>query len=63
MVDEGKVEKEEKEGNDQADEAAEMGATKTRGEIQTIAGNDLQKVPLSFSLWCLMWTHLVKKAF
>ena len=37
MVDEGKVEKDEKEGNDQADEAAEAGATKSQGRVQTFA--------------------------
>ena len=37
MVDEGKVEKEEKEGNDQAGEAAEMGAMKSQGKVHTFA--------------------------
>ena len=37
MVDEGKVEKDEKEGNDQADEAAEAGATKSQGRVQKFA--------------------------
>ena len=37
MVDEGKVRAEDKEGNDKADEAADMGATTSQGKLKIFA--------------------------
>ena len=37
MVDEGKVRAEDKEGNDKADEAADMGATTSQGKLEFFA--------------------------
>ena len=37
MVDEGKVRAEDKEGNDKADEAADMGATTSQGKLKFFA--------------------------
>ena len=37
MVDEGKVEEEEKKGNDGSDEAADLGATESQGRVATFA--------------------------
>ena len=38
MVDEGKVEEEEKKGNDGSDEAADLGATESQGKVAKFAG-------------------------
>ena len=45
MVDEGKVRAEDKEGNDKADEAADMGATTSQGKLKLFAENSRADMP------------------